>query len=114
MPLSSPVDFGSQWEASLVGRCGKDTRARDPLQRGEGSGSQKVLSQGTGYWNLLAVLIRVLLFPETVAQGGPHGHLQVDLRCHQSGNGVVAGGVVYFEDGFDVPVGAQGFQGCGE
>lgn len=59
------------------------------------------------------MLIWILLFPETVAQGSSHGYIQVDWRCHSRGC-LIAVQIVYFDGNVRVTVGAQEFGGHGK
>lgn len=57
------------------------------------------------------VLVRIFLFPEAVAQGGSHGYIQIDWRCHWGGGLVVAVGIVEFNGGVSVSVRTQEYRG---
>lgn len=49
----------------------------------------------------------ILLFPETVVQGGSHGYIRIDRGCHWRGCLVRAVEIVYFSGGIGVSGVAQ-------
>lgn len=57
------------------------------------------------------MLIWILLFPEAVAQGGSHGYIRNNWRCHWRGRLVEAVGIVYFNGSVGVSGVAREYRG---